>query len=91
MAVDEVECGGVTLGRVGEAGEDVPRRGDEEEDGQRGPGVEPLEAEPGAGDAVRAEQIEEDDGDGEDEADEAFAEDVEGAGGGEEVAAARRT
>ena len=77
----------MALRGVGEAGEDVPGGGDREEDERRGEGVELAEAGDGGGQAAGEQEVEEDDGDGKDDADEAFGEDVEGAGGGEAVAA----
>ena len=49
-----------------------------------GEGVELAEAGRVPAEAAGEQEVEEDDGDGEDDADEAFGEDVEGAGGGEE-------
>ncbi len=48
--------------------------------------MELAEAAERAAEAAGEEEVEQDDGDGEDDADEAFGEDVEGAGGGEEEA-----
>ena len=83
----ELEGSGMALRGVGEAGENVPRCGDEEKGFERGPGVEFAEAAPGALDAAREQEIDRDDGDGEDDADESLGEYVEGAGGGEASAA----
>ena len=82
----EAEGGGMAFGGIGQAGEEVPGRGDEQEGFEGGPGMEVSETAEGAFDAACEEEIERDDSDGEDDADEAFAEDVEGAGGGEEAA-----
>ncbi len=49
--------------------------------------MELAEAGDGGGQAAGDEEVEKDDDDGKDDADEAFGEDVEGAGGGEAVAA----
>ena len=86
VEVDEAERGGSALCGIGEAGEDVPGGGDEEEGFEGGPGVELAETASGALEAAGEEEVEDDDGDGEDYADEALGEDVEGAGGGEEAA-----
>jgi len=75
----------MALGGVGEAGEDVPGGGDQEEGCERGEGVELAEAVKSWVEASGEEQVEQDDGDGEDDADEAFGEDVEGAGGCEAI------
>ena len=83
VVVDEVEGGGVALGGVGEAGEDVPGGGDGQEEEDGGGEVELAEAEEGVLEASGEEEVDEGDGHGEDEADEALGEDVEGAGDGE--------
>jgi hypothetical protein len=83
---EKAEGGGVALGGVGEAGEDVPGGDDEEEEEGGGGGVEVAEVMEGALEASGEEEVEDDDGDGEDYADEALGEDVEGAGCGEVVA-----
>ena len=80
VAVDEVEGRGMALGGVGEAGEDVPRSGDDEEGFERFPWVKVADALDGATPAAREDEIDEDDSDGEDDADEALGEDVESAG-----------
>ncbi len=91
VAVEEVEGRGMALGGVGEAGEDVPRGGDNEEEQDGSDEMEFAEAGDRAGDTVGHQEIEKGDGYGEDDADEALGEDVEGAGDGEAVgeAAAR--
>ena len=86
VEVDEAERSGSALCGIGEAGEDVPGGGDEEEGFEGGPGVELAETAGGALEAAGEEEVEDDDGDGEDYSDEALGEDVEGAGGGEEAA-----
>ena len=69
-------------GRVLERGEDVPGRGDREEDEGGGDEVKFLDKAELTGD----QQVEEDESEGEDEADEALGEEVEGSDGGEREA-----
>ena len=58
VASDEVEGRGMALGGVGEAGEDVPRGGDGQEDEDRGEGVELAEAGEGSAEASGEEEVE---------------------------------
>jgi len=83
VAVDEVERCGMALRGVGEAGEDVPWDGDEEEGLKGGEGVKFAQAMQAAAEATCEKQVDGHDRNREDDADEAFGEDVEGAGGGE--------
>ncbi len=86
VAVGVGDGGGVALRGVGKGDEDVPGRGDVEEDGDAGDGVEAAEAGEEVAWAVDEGEMEEDDGNGEDDADEALGEDIEGAAGGKGVA-----
>src|SRR5215471_10916901 len=72
---------GIALGGIREADEDVPRRGDDEEDRCAGDGVEAQDAGDGSANAAGEDEVHRDDGDGEDEADESLGENSEGAGG----------
>ena len=86
VMVGKVQACRMALGWVGEADEDVPGRGNGQEDDGAGDGMELAEAVECGFEAASEEEMEKDDADGEDDADEALGEDVEGAGGGEEVA-----
>ena len=83
VAVGKGDGAGVATRGVAEAGEDVPGGGDEEKYGGAGGGVEGAEVAEEVAGAVEKGEVEEDDGDGEDDADEALGEDIERAGGGE--------
>jgi hypothetical protein len=84
VAVREGEVAGVALRGVREGDEDVPRGGDDEEDKSAGDWVELAEAGEDCAEVAAGEgQVSEDDENGEDDADEALSEDVEGAAGSE--------
>jgi len=83
MSVDEVESRRVTLCGIGEAGEDVPWGSDEEEGFERREGVKFAQSMQAAAETACEEQVDGDDRYREDDADEAFGEDIEGTGGGE--------
>jgi len=57
VAVDEVEGCGMALRGVGEAGEDVPRDGNEEKCFEGGEGMKFAQAMQAAAEAARQEQI----------------------------------
>ena len=82
----QAEAGGHGDGRIAQGGEDVPGRGDGEEDQRGWDEVEFEEEVELAGDG----EVEEDEAEREDEADEAFGEEVEGGDGGEGEAGEER-
>ena len=86
MSVDEVESRRVTLCGIGEAGEDVPWGSDEEEGFERREGVKFAQSMQAAAETACEEQVDGDDHYREDDADEAFGEDIEGAGCGKATA-----
>jgi hypothetical protein len=84
VAVGEGEVAGMALGGVSQRDEDVPGGGDYQEDDEAGDWGELLEAvEDCSCIAASESEVSKDDEDGEDYADEALGEDVEGAAAGE--------
>src|SRR5271155_5563156 len=80
----EGEVAGMALSGVREGDEDVPRRGDNEEDDDAGDRMELADAgEDAVYIASRECEVGDDDENGEDDADEALGEDVESAASGE--------
>ena len=86
VALGKGKLARVALGGVGESDEDVPGGGDPKEGERGGEGMELAEALCGASESSCGKQVNKDNADGKDEANEAFGEDVEGAGRGEEDA-----
>jgi len=87
VAVREGEVAGMALRGVREGDENVPGRGDGEEDYSAGDWVELADALDDAVEfAARECEVGKDDEDWEDDADETLGEDVEGAAGGESPA-----
>jgi hypothetical protein len=80
VTVDEVEGNRVALRGVGEAGEDVPRRGDDEEDCQRRPRMQRAQAGDRAARAASDQQVEQHDADREDDSDQSLGQHVQRAG-----------
>ena len=82
--VGEDRVAGMALGGIGAGDENVPRGGDQKEDDGARDGGELADAgKDGACVAASESEMREDDEDGEDDADEALGEDVQGAAGGE--------
>ena len=81
VAVREGDGSGVALRGVGEAGEDVPGAATARKTAMLERGYRRRMLAEVLRTTVGGDEVEEDDGDGEDDADEALGEDVEGAGG----------
>ena len=79
------EACGMALRGVRQRDEDVPGRGDGEEDGERRERMELADAGDCGARAARQQQVDQDNSDWEDDADQALGEDAEGAADGEGV------
>ena len=83
MTVGESQAARVALRRIGESDQDVPRRGDGEEDGHARKGAQLADARDRCAWAASQHQVDQNDRDGEDDADQALGQYVEGAAAGE--------